>query len=405
MRRRRGWPLIATLTATAGLLAGALPASAAPALAWKPCASPAQRGFDCATARRVPLDYRRPRGAKIHLAVIRHRATERGRRVGTLFFNPGGPGDAGTQLLPAWIDLFPAAVRARFDIVSWDPRGVGASTAVQCFPSMDAENRFLARLPKGFPVGRSERRAWIRGYARFGRRCGRRNRRLLAHVSTAESAKDLDLLRRAVGARRLNYRGVSYGTLLGATYANLFPHRVKRMVLDGNVDPVAWAKRPRRRPFLSTSLRLRSDKASAKTLNAFLRLCGRAGTANCAFSAGSAAATRAKWVTLLQRLGRHPVTIPTTPPQTFTYATLLVAMSQQVLFVGQGAAGLPGWRDDAQLLEAMWTSSEPGAAPREHDPAASREARPRPLRCSVVAGRPDEEVRGLRAGDCDGVLG
>jgi pimeloyl-ACP methyl ester carboxylesterase len=242
---------------------------------------------------------------------------------------------------------------------------------------MDAENRFLARLPPGFPVGRSERRAWIRGYARFGRRCGRRNRRLLAHVSTAESAKDLDLLRRAVGARRLNYRGVSYGTLLGATYANLFPNRVKRMVLDGNVDPVAWAKRPRRRPFLSTSLRLRSDKASAKTLNAFLRLCGRAGTANCAFSAGSAAATRAKWVTLLQRLGRHPVTIPTTPPQTFTYATLLVAMSQQVLFVGQGAAGIPGWRDDAQLLQAMWTSSEPGAAPREHPPAASPGLGPR----------------------------
>src|SRR5919199_2852375 len=172
MRRRRGWPLIATLTATAGLLAGALPASAAPALAWKPCASPAQRGFDCATARRVPLDYRRPRGAKIHLAVIRHRATERGRRVGTLFFNPGGPGDAGTQLLPAWIDLYPAAVRARFDIVSWDPRGVGASTAVQCFPSMDAENRFLARLPPGFPVGRSERRGRVPGPAPLRRRGG-----------------------------------------------------------------------------------------------------------------------------------------------------------------------------------------------------------------------------------------
>ena len=161
MRRRRG----VLVTATAGLLAGALPASAAPgaatarALGWKPCASPAQRGFDCATARRVPLDYRHPRGAKIRLAVIRHRATDRGRRVGTLFFNPGGPGDAGTQLLPAWIDLFPAAVRARFDIVSWDPRGVGASTAVQCFPSQEGENRFLARLPPGFPVGRSERRA------------------------------------------------------------------------------------------------------------------------------------------------------------------------------------------------------------------------------------------------------
>jgi hypothetical protein len=135
------------------------------ALTWKPCASPAQRGFECATAR-VPLDYSRPRGAKIRLAVIRHRATDRARRIGALFVNFGGPGASGTDVLPMAYDFFPAALRARFDFVSWDPRGIGRSTAVQCFASQEAENRFLARLPQGFPVGRSERRTWIRLYAR-----------------------------------------------------------------------------------------------------------------------------------------------------------------------------------------------------------------------------------------------
>jgi pimeloyl-ACP methyl ester carboxylesterase len=197
--------------ALAGLVAGLSPATAAapvPVLAWQPCAHPGQGGFDCAAAQ-VPLDCGNPQGATLDLAVIRQPATDPANRLGALFFNLGGPGGGGTALLPAWLELFPAELRARFDLISWDPRGIGASTAVQCFDTLDDEQRFLAGLPEGFPVGRAEQRAWIRGYARFGQLCGERNGDLLAHVSTAEVAKDLQLLRQAVGAPHMNYLGVS----------------------------------------------------------------------------------------------------------------------------------------------------------------------------------------------------
>jgi pimeloyl-ACP methyl ester carboxylesterase len=294
-----------------------------PVLAWQPCADPDQSGFDCATAQ-VPLDYRDPRGVAIDLAVIKHPATDPAHRIGSLFFNPGGPGGIGTQDLPKWFDLFPATLRERLDIISWDPRGLGASTAVQCFATAEDEQNFFAGIPSDFfPVGSAEKHAWIRRYAQFGQLCEQRNRNLLAHVSTAESAKDLDLLCQAVNAPQLNYLGVSYGTFLGATYANLFPTKVRAMVLDGNVDPVAWTNGGREGTFLSTSLRLGSDKASAETLNASLDLCGQAEPDQCAFSPGNAAATRAKFATLLQRLQEQPVTVDTT---TITYTVLVSAM-------------------------------------------------------------------------------
>ena len=169
----------------------------------------------------MPLDYRHPGGGKIDLAVIRRRATDPAHRLGSLFFNPGGPGGPGTVVLPFAYRLFPAAVRARFDIVSFDPRGVGASTAARCFPSAAAETRLLAQVPNGFPVGAAEETDWHAGFAGMDAICAKRNDPVLSHMSTADVARDLDLLRQAVGDRALNYLGVSYGTLLGATYANL----------------------------------------------------------------------------------------------------------------------------------------------------------------------------------------
>jgi pimeloyl-ACP methyl ester carboxylesterase len=226
-----------------GLAPGALAQGgpAVPNLAWMACAKTAQKGFDCATAR-VPLDHDRPAGRQIRLAVIRRAATDSANRIGSIFFNPAGPGGAGTEELPNWYRLFPATLRARFDLVSWDPRGVGASTAVQCFRSDRREARFLGPAAAAFPQGRAERRVWTRTYRAFGRRCARRDGALLRHVSTEDSARDLDLLRQAVGSPQLNYLGVSYGTLLGATYANVFPAAVGALVLDGNVDPVAWSR-------------------------------------------------------------------------------------------------------------------------------------------------------------------
>ena len=124
-------------------VSSATAAAPAPKLDWRPCADPGQKGFQCAAAK-APRNYERPHGAPIHLGVIRHRATDPEHRVGTLFVNFGGPG-ASKAVLPTLYSLYlPARLRARFDIVTWDPRGIGDSTAVQCFDSQQDENRFLA---------------------------------------------------------------------------------------------------------------------------------------------------------------------------------------------------------------------------------------------------------------------
>jgi pimeloyl-ACP methyl ester carboxylesterase len=215
-----------------------------PTLDWAPC--PDQERFDCATAR-VPLDYRNPGGSQIRLAVIRHRATKPSRRIGTAFFNPGGPA-AAKPLFPTVVKGLLAPVRQRFDVISWDLRGLGESTAVKCFASQAGEDRFFAGVGKPaltFPVGPLEMSRWIQRYRVFGQRCRRRSGNLMRHITTAESARDMDLLRRAVGARQVTFIGGSYGTFLGATYANMFPRRVRAMALSAILDPVAWVKRGR----------------------------------------------------------------------------------------------------------------------------------------------------------------
>lgn len=275
-----------------------------PPLSWRPC--PDAKGFDCATAT-VPLDYRSPAARTIELAVIRRKAAGPGRTVGTLFFNPGGPGGPGTKALPPVYDRIPDEVRRRFDIVSWDPRGVGDSTAVRCFDTPQEAIDFQQRLPVGFPVGEAERTTWTAAYEDLGRRCERRDPELLRHVSTADTARDLDRLRQAVGDPQLSYLGISYGTFLGAVYANLFPAKVRAMVLDSNIDPRGWVDHGfRTDPRLPTFLRNGADLGAAATLRQFLDLCGRATTDRCAFSAGNPAVTRTKFARLMRRLQQHP---------------------------------------------------------------------------------------------------
>jgi pimeloyl-ACP methyl ester carboxylesterase len=343
--------MVTTLVVALGLAASgpasaslAAPAPPVPVLHWRPC----HHGFQCATAR-VPLDYRHPDGAKISIAVIRHLATGPAHRLGSLFINGGGPGPQ-VDGLAASYQAIPAALRASYDIITFDPRGFGASTPIQCFRTRAAENHLLRRLPdvSSYPhtahqISRSER-TW----AAFGAHCARRAGPLLYHDSTADVAHDMNLLRQAVGDSVLNCAGLSYGTGLGATYANLFPGTTGHMALDGNLNPVAWT-----RPSggLPTWLRTGRDVADAAVLRDFLDLCGQAATAACAFSAGTPAATRAKFGRLLHRLHRHPVTIGT-PPQTYT--AFAAANSVPVDTVSQ-------WQDGAQLLQRLWVaSSAPG---------------------------------------------
>jgi pimeloyl-ACP methyl ester carboxylesterase len=195
-------------------------ASPVPVLEWAACYG----SFQCATAR-VPLDYRHPDGAKISIAVIRHLATDPAHRLGSLFVNGGGP-SAQVDGLVASYQAIPAALRASYDIITFDPRGFGASTPIQCFPTMAAENALLAEAPDvPYPVSAQQISMNDRTWAAFDAQCARSAGPLLYHDSTADVARDMDLLRQAVGAPVLNYVGLSYGTLLGATYANLYPAR------------------------------------------------------------------------------------------------------------------------------------------------------------------------------------
>ena len=341
--------LACSAAACGGGAAGNTPAP----LAWRACTRSDQAGFLCASAA-VPLDHAQARGERIQLALIMRPAADRARRIGMLFFNPGGPGGLGTDALPAWFALFAPALHERFDIVSFDPRGLGRSTAVRCFADAAAEQQFFATRPAGYPVGGEQVAAWNALYADFGARCSARAGSLLAHVSTADVAHDLDWLRRAAAEPSLNFLGVSYGTLIGATYANLYPQHVRAMVLDGNLDPVAWSTA---RDGLSTGLRLGSDLATARTLGAFFELCTAAGPTRCAFAAASAAETRGKFDALLQRLQAQPAQIN---GKTITAAAIATATTG-VLDTVQTVAGFPGWSYLATLLQQVWQASEPAA--------------------------------------------
>lgn len=366
------------LLGTAGLVSsGAATASAATpvsAVAWHRCpagsAGAMAGGFSCATVS-VPLDYRNLSGPKIRLAVVEHAASGSSRR-GVIFFNPGGPG---TVQLPAYIGLFPKQLLRQYDIVSWDPRGTGASTAVKCFPSAAAESAFLGKY-FFFPVGRGQQGAYVRRWREFGKICAARNGALLRHVSTADTARDLNLLRQALGQPKLNYLGISYGTFLGATYANLFPRRAGRLVLDGNVPPDAWTSHGRPHPRLSFSLRVGEEKAAAKTLDAFLSICGQRSTQACAFSAGSPAATTTKWDALLARLRRAPINVGGTA---VTYAEVVTDLNNALDIVQPYTTPVTGgsstgWSGTAQLLQEVWMARNAKAsarpATRPHAPVA-----------------------------------
>ncbi|MEV3872262.1 alpha/beta hydrolase [Streptomyces sp. NPDC049906] len=200
-------------------------------LDWRDCA-PA--GFQCATLL-APLDYARPGAGEIKLAVARKEATGPGGRLGSLLVNPGGPGGSAVGYLKAHAgEGYPDEVRARYDMVAVDPRGVAGSEPVRCLDGARMDAHVQVDVT---PDDQRERQALVTALREFGQGCQDRSARVLPHVSTVEAARDMDLLRAALGDRKLTYVGASYGTFLGATYAGLFPRRAGRLVLDGALDP------------------------------------------------------------------------------------------------------------------------------------------------------------------------
>jgi pimeloyl-ACP methyl ester carboxylesterase len=196
---------------------------------WQPCNS----GFQCARIA-VPLDYAKPNGAAISLAIVKRPAGDPSQRIGSLLVNPGGPGASGIQYAEAATSIFSQGLLDHFDIVGFDPRGVGQSSPIHCISNARLD-QLIAYDPD--PQTPAEVQRSIALLRQFAAGCQRRSGALLAHVSTPEAARDMDILRALVGDPKLDYFGASYGTYLGATYAQLFPKRVGRMVLDGAVDP------------------------------------------------------------------------------------------------------------------------------------------------------------------------
>ncbi|GIJ48277.1 hydrolase [Virgisporangium aliadipatigenens] len=321
---------------------------AAPNIDWKACGDFAP-GFDCATVA-VPLDYDRPEGPSISLALTRMPATDPAHRIGSVFMNPGGPGASGVSYLWRFIDrMYPPAVRARFDIISFDPRGVARSTPLQCFATPEDAAAVLTPFP--FPYTADEERQWHEADRAYADACRRTAGPIIDHMSTANVARDMDLLRRSVGDARMTFDGGSYGSYVGATYANMFPSRVRAVVIDGIIDPVSFATgRGHEARYLPVDVRLRSDQGAYESLLQFFALC-KAGGPNCAFSDGD---PKARYDALAQRLLAAPAQLPEGP---YTYNDLvwdtLGALYDENAFP-----------ELAELLQALDTGADPAAARR-----------------------------------------
>ncbi|MGW0611083.1 alpha/beta hydrolase [Streptomyces sp. NPDC002788] len=207
-------------------------------LSWGRCEAtaeaPAPSGeWQCATLK-VPLDWSKPDGETIGLALIRSKARSAD-RVGSLLFNFGGPGASGVSMMPSYAPTV-SKLRERYDLVSWDPRGVGASEGVRCRGDKEIQ---AAESVDITPDTAAEEKAYFADAADFAEGCRKDAGKLMAHVSTADSARDMDRIREVLGDEKMHYFGISYGTELGGTYAHLFPKNVGRMTLDAVVDPGA----------------------------------------------------------------------------------------------------------------------------------------------------------------------
>ncbi|MFD1542052.1 alpha/beta hydrolase [Nonomuraea guangzhouensis] len=294
----------------------------APVLHWTRCRKTAQ----CATAE-LPLDYDDPHGATIKLALLRVTAKDPRHRLGSLFVNPGGPGDSARDLAEQVPQVVSKTVLDRFDIVGVDPRGVAGSTQVRCFATKTARTRTVAPLTATpFPGTPAGQRSWIGAAQALGRACSTTGRRIASAMSTTEVARDMDVLRRALGDRELTYLGDSYGSYLGLVYANLFPDRVRAIAIDGVIDPRALAGTPATaaEPLFD---RIGAATASYRALRELLERCQRAGRSRCSFADAN---TPARFDRLAERLRARPLRLaaPGVRAITYTYANLIADTGQ-----------------------------------------------------------------------------
>jgi pimeloyl-ACP methyl ester carboxylesterase len=289
----------AALALTACTAAPAGPADPVSPIVWSECGP----GLDCATVE-VPQEYTDPDGPQIPLAVVRHRATDPAQRVGSLFFNPGGPGAPATAGVSSHDPATGAGpvspdVAARFDVIGMDPRGVGGSGPVRCLTDEQRAQLDSADLdptvPGGKPLPQLEADA-----AAFGAGCAAQNDpAYLASLSTDNVARDMDGVRASLGEEQISYLGGSYGTYLGAMYATLFPDRVRQMVLDAPMNTELWQEDP-------LELLNQTGQAQEQVLDAYFETCA---AQSCPFDEG-------RFDALVATLEANPIDVPAIPGQT-----------------------------------------------------------------------------------------
>ncbi|HQR27577.1 MAG TPA: alpha/beta fold hydrolase [Nocardioides sp.] len=304
MAARTSRILLALLTAAAaalglGLAAPLSPVVAAapesgvvapvPTISWHRC--PDFGHVLCAEVP-VPLDYDDPTGPTLTLDLLKQPALDAAGRLGTLFVNPGGPGGSARDFAAYGADLLGDTVALHYDVIGIDPRGVGPHSRMVCKTSQPAPaQRYL------FPVTVRQSRSVWRDGRYFNRACKESPSQVVAHMSTADTARDMDLVRQAIGEEQLNYYGVSYGTYLGAVYAAMFPDRVGRFVVDGVLDPVQWATGDATTSALPFTTRIDSAQGSHEALTSALAECDRMGRRSCALAPRAGT----KWQQLVRR--------------------------------------------------------------------------------------------------------
>ncbi|MDR7277173.1 alpha/beta hydrolase [Catenuloplanes atrovinosus] len=310
-----------------------------PRLDWRSCWEVAE----CATVQ-LPLDYDEPDGAVTTVGVLRIKAKDQANKIGSLFVNPGGPGGSAMSFARRAPSVLSEALLQRFDIVGVEPRGLGWSTQVRCFTSSEEVATVLDPMYEHHaPFGEDQEQEYVQASKSFGEACSTTGLPLSASMSTAEVARDMDVIRRALGEEKLNFFGQSYGTLLGQYYANMFPDRFRAMVVDGVVDPRAWVGDTHQ----ILDARMRSAEAAQRALYELLGRCREAGPQRCAFADGDPVR---KFEEIAETLKNEPVVLDRPGgPVTATYDDILATV-----------AGSLGARHPADLivplLQEVWAA-------------------------------------------------
>ncbi len=314
---------------------------------WTPCGS-----LQCGSVT-VPLDYNHPAGSTIQIAVARHPAEVPAQRIGSLVIDPGGPGASGIDDLTNELRALEPVVLDRFDIVSFDPRGVDRSSPVVCSAGTGVGVSSGTTSTPGVdpvPTTPAARQALVSNDRAFAAQCEQYSGTVLPFVGTVDAARDLDRIRAALGDSQLTYIGHSYGTLLGATYAELFPTQVRAMVLDGAIDPA-----------LTTTAYATEQAVSLETaLGAFFTWC--AGNAGCVWRPPGD--PTAALLALIQASRSRPLTVGSgTAGPAELYDALLAGLESQTSWPTLATALQAAEGGNGAPAVAMSTRYETGSSP------------------------------------------